>query len=61
MDFTSPQAIARDLRKAQTENKALRDVLKELMGHWEKIPMWNAKEVNASVERAKAVLARVPQ
>lgn len=31
--------------------------LKELMAHWEKIPMWNAKEVNVSVERARAALS----
>lgn len=31
--------------------------LKDFMGHWEKCPMWNPKEVNASVERARAALA----
>lgn len=39
----------------------LREALEDLLKHWERTPVWNAKEVNASVERAKAALASAPQ
>lgn len=45
--------------QAVNNHDALVQALREFMGHWEKIPMWNAKEVNVSVERAREVLAAV--
>lgn len=35
----------------------LRRALEELIGHWEKCPMWNPREVRASIDRAYAALS----
>jgi hypothetical protein len=39
---------------------AVREALQEMIDHWEKCPLWDARAVAASVERARAALSTAP-